>query len=781
MSSAEHGGTVEVQVRINTDGLSTSLGKARDTITDSADQTGKKAGDKLSEGLKKGIAAAGAAAGVAITASVVDAMGREAANDKVAAALALTPEQAQRSAKVAADVYKDAWGQSTEEAAAGVKAVMEQIDGMRAASEPDLKAVTEAAMGVASTFDVDVKEAANAAGTMMKTGMAKDASEAFDIIAAGFQQGVDKRGDYLDTLTEYSTQFRKLGIDGTTATGLLSQGLAAGARDADKVGDALKELSIRAIDGSKTTQAAYAALGFDAQQMASRFAAGGTAASGALSEVLGRLRSMKDPVAQSAAAVGLFGTQAEDLGAALYALDPSTATQGLGQVAGAAGKMNATVSDNAQAKVEGYRRAVQNLGVTAVEHTGSFGAMAAAAGSFAPALMQVLGPMAMMTAAWGASAGAALRATGAWLANTAALIANGVAWTALQAVAVTKFLVASAIEIGKSTIQWVANTAAMVGNKVAWLAVQAAAVTKFIALAAVELGKSTAAWLANTVAVVANRVAQLALVAVSAVVRAATVAWTAVQWLLNVALSANPIGIIIMAVAALVAGIIYAYKHSETFRHIVQAAGRAAAAAFGWVVEQVKKVWAALGVVIDWVKSHWPMLLAILTGPIGLAVLWIVKHWDTVMAFFKAVPGRIGGLFKTVANAITSPFRAAFNAVSRLWNSTIGKLSWTVPGWVPALGGHTLAAPKLPELQGLATGGSVVKAGAFWVGEHGPEVVNLPAGAAVTPNGGDRPRPNVTIHIHGGDLAEVRRVVDDAVDANNRRLVAGFRGQVRSA
>ena len=541
-------GQVAVRVVVDTDGLAASLGKANDTIVDSADKTGKKAGDKLSDGIKKGAAAAGAVAGAAITASVMDSMGREAANDKVAAALALTPEQAQRSAKVAADVYKDAWGESTQEAAAGVKAVMEQVDGMRTASEPDLKAVTEAAMGVSRTFDVDVKEAANAAGTMIKNGMAKDATEAFDIITAGFQNGVDKRGDYLDTLTEYSVQFRKLGIDGTTATGLLSQGLGAGARDADKVADALKELSIRAIDGSKTTSDAYTQLGLDAGQMTAKFAAGGQSASGALSEVLGRLRAMKDPTAQSAAAVGLFGAQAEDLGAALYALDPTTAVQGLGQVAGAAGQMNATVSGNAQTQIEQYKRSIQGLGITAVEHTGKFGAMAAAAASFAPAVMGVLGPMAMMQAAWGASAAAAMRSTGAWIANTASLVAN--------------------------------------------------------------------------------RAAQLAMVAVSAVVKAATMAWTAVQWLLNAALSANPIGIIIMAVAALVAGIIYAYKHSETFRNIVQGAGRVAAAAFGWVVDKVKAIWHALGVVIDWVKGHWPLLLAILTGPIGLAVLWITKHWD---------------------------------------------------------------------------------------------------------------------------------------------------------
>ena len=49
----------------------------------------------------------------------------------------------------------------------------------------------------------------------------------------------------------------------------------------------------------------------------------------------------------------------------------------------------------------------------------------------------------------------------------------------------------------------------------------------------------------------------------------ATKAWTAAQWLLNAALDANPIGIIVMALGALVGALIYAYNHSEDFRRIV--------------------------------------------------------------------------------------------------------------------------------------------------------------------------------------------------------------------
>lgn len=69
----------------------------------------------------------------------------------------------------------------------------------------------------------------------------------------------------------------------------------------------------------------------------------------------------------------------------------------------------------------------------------------------------------------------------------------------------------------------------------------------------------------------------------------ATGAMTAAQWLLNAALTANPIGLVILAVAALVAAIVVAYRKSETFRRIVDAALRAVGAGFTWLWNKGKE------------------------------------------------------------------------------------------------------------------------------------------------------------------------------------------------
>ncbi|MEC3977908.1 phage tail tape measure protein [Amycolatopsis sp. H20-H5] len=316
-------------------------------------------------GGKLGVAALGlgvAAAG-ALGVGLAGAMDASAANSKLAAQLGLSKDQAAVIGKTAGEVYSAGFGDSLEGVNDALRSVIQNMD-VHELSGDALKGLTEAALNLSTAFGVDVTESTKAAGQMMKTGLAKDSTEAFDIITAGMQSGVNASDDFLDTLNEYSTQFRKLGLDGVTATGLLSQGLQAGARDSDIVADGLKEFAIRVSAGGKATNEAYQSIGLSGQQMTAAVAAGGDRASVALQQTLDALRGVKDPVAQSAAAVALFGTQAEDLGAALYALDPSTTVDSLGQVGGAATEMGQTLNDNATANLTSFTRQMSQAFVT---------------------------------------------------------------------------------------------------------------------------------------------------------------------------------------------------------------------------------------------------------------------------------------------------------------------------------------------------------------------------------------------------------------------------------
>lgn len=395
-------------------------------------------------------AAAGIATGVAagLGVGVAASLDMSAANAKLAAQLGVGPAEAAELSKVSADVYANAWGDSATTVNDAIRGVYQNIGDVDQA-KGGLEGVTTKALALSETFDQEVGPTTAAVGQMLKTGLAKNADEAFDILTAGFQSGANKADDLLDTVNEYGTQWRKFGLDGQTAMGLLSQGLKAGARDADIVADSIKEFSIRAIDGSQTTADGFKAIGLDASEMAAKIAKGGDSATGALDLTLDRLRGIKDPVDRSAAAVQLFGTQSEDLGDALYALDPSSAVSALGDVGGAADKMAKTVGDSPASALESFKRkAVEKLAEVsgtfiqfATENSGVFEPLAYTLAGIAGTVLLIKGAMMVWTAAQAAWTAATTIATGAqWLWNTA-LFSSPITWIVLAIVALVALIV----------------------------------------------------------------------------------------------------------------------------------------------------------------------------------------------------------------------------------------------------------------------------------------------------------------------------------------------------
>ena len=95
---------------------------------------------------------------------------------------------------------------------------------------------------------------------------------------------------------------------------IFEAGAESGAFNLDKVGDAVKEMSIRVIDGSDTTKQGFELLGMNADEMAQKFAAGGDTAKEAFRQTIDALAAMEDPIEQNTAGVDLFGTMWEDLG-----------------------------------------------------------------------------------------------------------------------------------------------------------------------------------------------------------------------------------------------------------------------------------------------------------------------------------------------------------------------------------------------------------------------------------------------------------------------------------
>lgn len=189
-----------------------------------------------------------------------------------------------------------------------------------------------------------------------------------------------------------------------------------------------------------------------------------------------------------------------------------------------------------------------------------------------------------------------------------------------------------------------------------------------------------------------------AIVAALKIWQVVTTAMTIAQGLFNAVLAANPIGLIILAIVGLVAALTYFFTQTELGKTIMKSFGDVISAVWEGIKTGLQAVgnffttiWngiqTAIGAVIDWVKQNWPLLLAIITGPIGIAVGLIVKNWDTIKQAFQnawnfvtGLWGKAGeffsGIFNNIKNAFGKIGEIGKNIVEGIWNGMSGAGNW---------------------------------------------------------------------------------------------------------
>lgn len=191
---------------------------------------------------------------------------------------------------------------------------------------------------------------------------------------------------------------------------------------------------------------------------------------------------------------------------------------------------------------------------------------------------------------------------------------------------------------------------------------------------------------------------------------------------MNMAWLASPITWVIVGIAALVAAFVVAYKKSETFRRIVNAAlngVKAAALAVGrWFsgpfADFFKKGWegatgafdavksfftttvpnflvgawngikgafqTGIDVVVNFVRAYWPILLSVIIGPLGLLIGAVVRHWDQIKAAFSTAIDAIKGILSGLWTALTNSW--AFQAMQSLFLTGFAIIRWVVVNFV---------------------------------------------------------------------------------------------------
>ena len=284
------------------------------------------------------------------TAFVSFASEADAAFSKFKSSVGEVTGDVERYRDVMESIYKNNYGESFEDIAdsmATVKKYLGELD------PTNMQKTTESALALRDIIGYDVQESIRTVDTLMKN-FGLSAEEAFDYIVKGNQEGLDYSGEFLDTINEYSVQFKKLGFDAEDMFSILKEGADSGAWNLDKIGDAIKEFSIRAIDGSDTTIAGFEKFGLSADDMAAKFAAGGDTAKQAFSEVISKLGEMEDPMEQNTIGVNLFGTMWEDLG-------PEVVTQ-LNDITNRSIEMKGSMDKLKEVKYDNLNSALAGLG-----------------------------------------------------------------------------------------------------------------------------------------------------------------------------------------------------------------------------------------------------------------------------------------------------------------------------------------------------------------------------------------------------------------------------------
>lgn len=208
------------------------------------------------------------------------------------------------------DLYKNNYGESLDDIADSMAEIKQQTGEV---DPTKLKDLTENAIALRDTFDFDVKESMRAVNMLMEQ-FGISGEEAYNLIVQGAQQGLDKNGDLLDTINEYSVHYKQLGYTSEEFFNSLKNGAESGTFSVDKLGDAMKEFGIRTKDTAASTDEGFQLIGLNADEMREAFNEGGEAAKRASEKTLEALLNMDNQVKRNQAGVDLFGTMWEDLG-----------------------------------------------------------------------------------------------------------------------------------------------------------------------------------------------------------------------------------------------------------------------------------------------------------------------------------------------------------------------------------------------------------------------------------------------------------------------------------
>jgi phage-related minor tail protein len=304
-----------------------------------------------------GVAAVGAAAGAAalhmvqFSQETADAMRLlEARTGASASEMADFREQA-------LDVYESGFGEGIADIADAMGLVNQALDETGDALEDS----TRRALVLRDTFDLEVAEGAAIAAAAVQSGLVDSSEEAFDLITAGFQQGLNQAGDFGDTVREYSSDFERMGFTAEGFLGVLNAGLEEGAYNTDVIADGVREFGIRFGAAETAAVEALDSIGLNSEELYAQYEAGEITVADAMATITDALGDVDSETERARAGAALFGSKWEDLGPDVF-MTAGQAQDAIEDVAGATDEAGEALDSGFGAAMERLKRtAISNL------------------------------------------------------------------------------------------------------------------------------------------------------------------------------------------------------------------------------------------------------------------------------------------------------------------------------------------------------------------------------------------------------------------------------------
>lgn len=588
-------------------------------VDEVAQNTSSKFSNMISNIGKIGLAL-GAAAGTALVAvgkSIVDVSSEfQKACNQLQVSTGATDKEMKGLSQTMKEIYADNYGESFEDVANAMAEVQKQTGLMG----DSLKTTTESALALRDTFDFDINESVRSAQMMMQQfGLTSD--EAFNLITQGAQNGLDKNGDLLDTINEYSVHFRQAGFSAEEMFNMLQNGTEAGTFSVDKLGDAVKEFGIRMKDG--TADDAIKQLGLSVDDTTAKFAKGGDSAKKATSEIMTKLFELKDPLEQNTIGTQLFGTMWEDLG-----ID---GVKALMNINGEFDKTKQSINDVKNIKyndigsaLEGIKRSIQ-------------------VGLLLPLGEQLL-PLLSDFANWFANTGVpVLQAFGSYLSggfSAAFSVVTGV------------------INGFKNGLQAIKTFASQNQTALALLGVAIGTLTvAILAYNAAKIASAVASG-AETVAIVAMYAAEAIATGVTTGLTVATTALSTVMAFLT-----SPITLVIAAIGLLVAAGVLLYKNWDTIK-------AKATEIWNAVSSTISNAWNSMKTAVTNGCSH---IYNTVSSKFNSARNTIGNIWNsaknTMSNIWNSMKSTASSVCSGIYSTVSSKFNSAKNAISNAINS----------------------------------------------------------------------------------------------------------------